>query len=262
MELSGQKSAVEALEMFSKNNIHSIILSGIVGSGKTYLAKQYANMLDISDFNLIKPSVSNARDIVENSINLENQIVFCIENLDTGVLSTSYALLKFLEEPRSNIYIIITCRNINAVPDTIISRSSHVVVAPPLMSDIDKYAENKDPTKFNRIRSKPLWKCIKNLNDVDKLYNLSDEQFNYIDNINNIINLNNPISTSVWSLGHFDDGTETPLDLIINRIILDNLEYRKFGIRCIDAIERGRISSYAILSNFMFDIKYSISYGG
>lgn len=261
MEFNFQKSAIDLLQMFANNDLHSIIISGISGSGKTYLSKQYANMLNILDFSLIQPSVSNARDIVESSIELDNKILFCIENLDEGVLSTSYALLKFLEEPRTNVYIVITCRNINIVPDTIISRSSHIPLSPPRIEDINLYAEHKDPLRFQKIKNTELWKCAKTFSDVDKLFNLNESQFNYIDSINTKINLSSPVSSIIWSLGHSDDGSDIPIEFIIDRIILDNPEYLRYGVRCMDSIAKGRISSYAILSKFIFDIKYLVKKG-
>lgn len=261
MEFNFQKSAIDSLKMFAKNDLHSVIISGISGSGKTYLSKQYANMLNISDFSLIQPSVSNARDIVEGSIELDNKVLFCIENLDVGVLSTSYALLKFIEEPRNNVYIVVTCRNINMIPDTILSRSSHIALAPPMIEDINTYAEYKDPLRFQKIKDTKLWVCAKTFSDVDKLFNLNESQFNYIDSINDKINLSSPISSIIWSLGHSDDGSDIPIEFIIDRIILDNPEYLRYGIRCMDSVKKGRISSYAILSKFIFDVKYLVKKG-
>ena len=98
MVAKNQKSALEELTQFAENNVHTIIIEGPEGCGKTYLAKQYAKMLDVSDFISIEPKVSDIRQAVDSSIETKSPMVLCVENLDLGVASAAYTLLKFLEE--------------------------------------------------------------------------------------------------------------------------------------------------------------------
>ena len=134
-----QQNAIAELKSLSKYLRHSVLIEGPSGSGKSFLAKQYSQYLNILDFQVINPRVDDIRYCIDTCSGINNDIVICIENLDTGVREASYALLKFLEEPSDNIYVIITCNSIHHVPDTIVSRSSIVSINAPARADIDTY---------------------------------------------------------------------------------------------------------------------------
>ena len=124
MNFVSQNTPTLQLMDLANSRHHSILIEGPQGCGKTYLAKQYAAMLNVSDFEVVKCSVDTIRDAIDETCKIKNDVVICLENLDDGVLSASYTILKFLEEPLPNVYIVVTCRNLKKVPDTIISRSS------------------------------------------------------------------------------------------------------------------------------------------
>ena len=107
MELISQRAALEDLHRLADANKHSILIEGSEGCGKSYIAKQYATMLDIVDFQVVEPKVQCIKEAINSCYVIDNPIVLYIENLDTGVLAASYALLKFLEEPSSHVYIVI-----------------------------------------------------------------------------------------------------------------------------------------------------------
>ena len=115
MELISQRAALEDLHRLADANKHSILIEGSEGCGKSYIAKQYATMLDIVDFQVVEPKVQCIKEAINSCYVIDNPIVLYIENLDTGVLAASYALLKFLEEPSSHVYIVITCRNLQNI---------------------------------------------------------------------------------------------------------------------------------------------------
>ena len=92
---------------------------GPEGCGKSYLARQFAIKLGVDDFALVEPTVAGIREISDLCSEITTPIVICIENLDTGVVAASYTLLKFLEEPRKNVHVVVTARNIKHLPDTI-----------------------------------------------------------------------------------------------------------------------------------------------
>lgn len=260
MILRCQSSALEDLKNLASRDRHSLLVEGVRGSGKTYLAKQYAKMLNISDFIQVASTVNDIRNSIDTCYNLESKVVLCIENLDSGVPGASYTLLKFLEEPRENIYIVVTCSNINKVPDTIVSRSSVVTVAAPTTLDLTTFAETypQERQKFLSGRT-GIWRSVKNFWDVDYCMNLASVSYcEYLENLPSFIHSKKPVSDIVWSLGHYPDNSELPVTFAVNYIISNTSEARiqKYGIECIRDLESSRLASHAVLSKFVMDCKW------
>lgn len=258
MNLICQNASISELKKLSSYGRHSLLIEGPAGCGKSYLAKQYASYLNISDFQIVDPNVQSIKSAIEECYRLETPIVLCIENLDKGVPAASYALLKFLEEPSSNVYIVVTCRNINNVPDTIISRSAVVTVSPPIDKDIESFALNRDSDKFNELKSNLLWKCVRTFNDVDYVLTMTPQQLDYFEHLKSLCSFKDSVSTIMWQLGHYSDNSETPLELVIRYIseLCNNQFIRLTGIKCIAELSNSRIASHAVLAKFAFDCKY------
>lgn len=258
MKFLCQESALSELQSLANNDRHSVLIEGPEGSGKSYLAKQYASMLFVSDFQEILPKVDIIKDTIDTCLKMNTPIVLCIENLDTGVPAASYALLKFLEEPLPNVYIVITCRNVKHVPDTIISRCAVVVTSPPVDIDVSSYSLSKNPDKFKLVQHSILWRCVRTFKDADTVLNMTDANLEYFKSLDSLSKFNDSVSNIVWSIGHYPDNTETPVDLVIRYImeILNTAHIRKAGIACIRDITQGRIASHACLAKFVFEAKY------
>ena len=155
MQLMNQQQALIDLTQLAEQRKQAVVISGAYAVGKTYLAREYGKLLGIPDFTVIEPKVNDIKSTIDSLIQLDTPIVLCVENLDLGVAAASYTLLKFLEEPKSNIYIVITCRNISQIPDTILSRAILVSVPNILSADIDAYAKTKNSV------SSIVWKMQK-----------------------------------------------------------------------------------------------------
>lgn len=260
MILRCQASALEELQNLAFRDRHSVLLEGVSGSGKTYLAKQYAKMLNITDFAVVPSTVNDIRKSIDMCYNLESRVVLCIENLDSGVAGASYTMLKFLEEPRENIYIVVTCGNIHKVPDTIVSRSSVVTLAAPTEQDLIDFSNTYPKEKREAVLFREgVWHAVKNFLDVDYAVNIP--QLSYLDHLESLVDLvrsKKPISDIVWSLGHYPDSTEIPVKFAIKYIIsnTDDARIKRFGITCIKELDGSRLASHAVLSKFVMDCKY------
>lgn len=253
-----QQEPLNELKKLCDSDRHSILIEGGPGCGKTYLARQFANMKEIPDFQEIAPKVQDIRDAMDLCNKLDNNIVICIENLDKGVSGASYTLLKCLEEPLPNMYIVITCRNINFVPDTIISRSTVVSVSPPTDSDMDLYCRSLNPDRYFKLKDTPLWRCVRVFSDANTVLTLNDEKIAYFDSLNSMQRFSDTVSNIVWKLGHFEDKSETPVELVIRYMmeIINTNHVRKCGIECISDLTQERIAQHAVLAKFAFDCKY------
>lgn len=258
MVAKNQKSALEELTQFADNKNHSIIIEGPEGCGKTYLAKQYAKMLNVLDFIMVQPKVSDIRQAVDSCIAIKSPMVLCIENLDIGVASAAYTLLKFLEEPIPTAYVVVTCRNILNVPDTIISRCAVTTVSTPIVSDILAYAEQINSDKYLSIKKSKLWGCARTFKDANTILNLTSEQQEYFKSLGSMLSFSDSVSSMMWNLGHYPDKSETPIDLVLRYIVSEakSEHIKRSAIECISNLSTTKIASHAILAKFLFESKY------
>lgn len=258
MKLRFQQTALAELQTLANADRHSVLIEGPIGSGKSTLAKTYGEYLNIVDFASVSPTVQAIRDALDASYNLSEPIVYCIENLDSGVPGASYTLLKFLEEPSDKVYIVVTCRNQLNVPDTIVSRSTCVTIATPTDVDIVDYAKATDSTRYNILNVRQVWKGVKTLNDVDSVYMMTPAQVDYYDTLASVLTFKDTVSNIMWKLGHYSDNSETNIQFIFNYIINSSTSRRiqYHAIACVNDIIKSRIASHAVLAKFVLECKY------
>lgn len=258
MNFINQQEAIESLKILSTNRHHGVVISGTKGSGKSYLAKKYSEMLNVEDFYPVNPSMSDIKAVITLCTEATNDIVLCIENLDNGVLQVAYPLLKFIEDCPKNIYVVVTCLNIRQIPDTILSRCALVSINNPVADDIERYAKSIDLNMYNNLKDTPLWRCVRNLNDVDTLIKLSPEHLAYFDTIRSLVDFKGTVSTIAWKLQNYEDKTPTPISLVIRYImqLINTTRCNNVCIKCLDALENSRMPQNAIITRFVFENKY------
>jgi replication-associated recombination protein RarA len=258
MVATNQTSALDNLKLLAEHNQHGIVLSGISGCGKTHLAKQYADMLKIPNFYIANPVMSELKSVIDICRSSKDPLVLCIENLDTGVIQTSYPLLKLIEDCPSYIYVVVTCNNIYRIPNTILSRCALVMISPPSKSDLEQYATIKNLKLFENLKGRQIWQCVKGYKDVDTLFNLTDAQISYFDSLNSILKFNSTISNLTWKLQHYEDNSETPIILVLRYILslANNQHLRASCISCLNDLESKMISQNAIITKFVMENKY------
>ncbi len=258
MDLKFQKDAIDELNMLAKSDRHSILIEGPAGCGKSFIAKQYTKMINVVDFSSVQPTVQSIREALEASYDLTAPVVFCIENLDTGVPAASYTLLKFLEEPSNNVYLIVTCRNRFKVPDTIISRSTCITMSSPIESDIRDYAQIKDIGRFNQLSNHSIWQAVRSLNDVEVAFRLNNDQLAYYTQLRDVLDFKDSVSNIIWKLGHYSDNKETSIPFVFNYIIATTKSehIKHHAIECMKDITTARIASHAVLAKFVLECKY------
>lgn len=261
MIMECQASALSSLQEFCESDKHSILIEGPAGCGKTYLAKMFSNIKGCSDFISCSAKIDDIKNLIDSSYSVSKPIVICIENLDVGVVGSSYTLLKFLEEPSSNIYIVITCINSYNIPDTIISRCVTTSVRCPSLSDRNLYTQSKYNDKASIKSYRQLLNCCKSFKEIDSLFALSLDEVNYILALSDIFKFKESIGTISWNLSHFPSNKETPLNLVFDYLIASspNADYAQVGINCADELTMKRMSANSVITRYLFDCKYAVS---
>ena len=145
----------------TKNLHHGLLLKGIPGIGKTALAMELANYLLCStpkgdtpcgkcqgcqlfkasshpDFHQVlsekQVGVDQIRDAIQKlqgTAQLSGNKVLIIHGAETMTESAANALLKTLEEPTRNTYIVLLCDSLQGILPTILSRCEKIILHPP-----------------------------------------------------------------------------------------------------------------------------------
>lgn len=259
MDLKNQQMIYPELVKFAEHKRHNILISGVEGCGKTYLAKLYAKELKIEDFQIVESKMSAIKNAIENCMHINTPIVLCIENLDLGVNAVSYAVLKFLEEPSENVYIVVTCRNVKGVPDTILSRCVTLTLSQMAESDLVVYAKEENAVKFLQIyKDSIFWRCAKSVEDVDIMLGLNSNQIEYIKGLQGILTSTEPVYNVIWKLHKFPDGTLTPINIVIKYLMYSTSSNKIFKAchKCLMSLSYSQIGIHAVLAKFVFEVKY------
>ena len=258
MQFKSQGEATSEINKLAAVRRQSVIVEGPSGCGKSWLTKEYANLLGVSDLSVVTPKVAELKEALDSSQSLGTPVVLCIENLDLGVAAASYALLKSLEEPSPNVYIVITCRNMQMLPDTIISRSAVVNVGPPTNDDIDLYGSTKDRLKFNNVKDRLVWQCVKSFSDADAVLSMANDEVAYYETLSELCHFKDSVSTLSWNISHYSSGKECNIELAIRSVmeLMHKPFITKIGIECIRDLNLGRIAQHAVIAKFLFNAKY------
>lgn len=259
MEFKSQIEPINQLKALAESNRQSLLIEGPPGSGKTYLSRYYANLIDVHDVVVVSPKVGDIKEAIEGALAVENNVLLCIENLDLGVPAASYTLLKFLEEPVPHVYISVTCRNIRHIPDTIISRTTCVTVGPPTIDDLNAYGQSVNPAAYNGVRNSLVWQCARTLSDADAILKMNIDELSYYVNLKQVVKFSDSVSNIVWAISHYShNNSECNLELAVRSIIAlcSNPFITQCGVDCIRDLNEGRIAKHAILSKFVFNAKY------
>ena len=257
MTLEFQSNAIYELNLCAALDHRSIVIVGKRGTGKSHLAKYFANVVGADMCVSVQPKASEIRETVDSLIQMNTKRVLVVENLDDATFGTSQILLKLFEEPVPNLYIVITCVNPSMVPNTIHSRALRVFVKDPTQSDLDTYAKEKDERKQDVYKKYRAYKTCKTLSDIDELFGYNLDAIKHFETFKNTKFLRKPIGTSIWSINH-DDSNAKLSSKIALRVLLASIEPGLVYKEVLDALtdlELGRISENAILTRMVLHLK-------
>ena len=257
MELKYQQSAISYLKKLADADCHSILVSGISGSGKTYLATYFAKYKKIPTFHAIQPKVADLKELIDDSYRLDDDQVICIENLDKGKDAAAQVILKYLEEPLPNVYILVTCSNVSNIPATIRSRSIHVPLENPSKEDLTDYAMFVNRSKWELIQGKVISSVCKSLSEINFVLNLSLDEINYYESFSDDKFWGSSVDQIMWNIGHYDNNSKTDVNLSLRCLHKYAIAWgiKNCILEALVDLEFGRLSETAVLGRLALACK-------
>lgn len=149
------------LQSIVASQVHALLISGPLGAGKVTVARTVAKLklgqdLEVAPYFLPiridgkSITIEQAREI-QNFLQLKTtgkrsiRRVVLIEDAGNMTREAQNALLKSLEEPPADTFIIMTVQSPNDVLETIRSRSQHVAIRRVTLNDAEKYFATSFP---------------------------------------------------------------------------------------------------------------------
>lgn len=154
----GQKKVLRYIDNLIKKGFpRFIIITGTKGQGKTELAIEISKKLKIPFCN-IETKIDDIREMIEMAYKQTERIIYLIQNADKMSLNAKNSLLKLVEEPPQQAYIIMELQQIENTLDTIKSRCQEIKMDSYELKDIEKFIE-KEKADLDKENEK-IVKCL------------------------------------------------------------------------------------------------------
>ena len=185
MQIVGMNNCKERLARMSKLP-HLTIMSAPIGAGKTLLIKRMAE-----EYNLrlvhIGNKIDDIRNLIQDSVSLEQPTLFAIGEGDSMSLGAKNALLKITEEPPRNCHIVMEIRDISTVLETIISRGTIFEIDKYSYKELKRYAievlgmsDDEDTSNICQISTTPGDVKVYMEVGYKECFNFAQTVYNYI----------------------------------------------------------------------------------
>lgn len=194
----GQEQLLNTIDMQIKEHKYPrfSILVGPSGGGKKLIAKHIAKELDAQIVNS-EGKVEDVRQIIKLANSTFITTVYVFTDVEKMSSNAENALLKFLEEPPNNAYVILTTQSEYSLLDTIRSRGVIYHLNPYTPEEIEDYLMWYIPLPQTNIEEfiRLFTDLCETPGDVKLLASMNAEDFyNYVelvvDNIDSVIGAN------------------------------------------------------------------------
>lgn len=116
-------------------------------------------------------------DFNKSSVENEDIKIYIINLIEKAPVASLNKLLKFIEEPNSNIVAIFTSNSVDSILQTIVSRCQTITLKEFMVSDLIEYLDN------NNVSYEDAWLISKISNNAEKNLDLvNDVTFNVVKN--------------------------------------------------------------------------------
>lgn len=236
-----------------------VILIGARGSGKKSVTHEICKMLNANEV-ICGNGINDIREIKNNVIRTKTVYVFL--DADNMSIQANNSLLKFTEEPRKDVYIIMTVESLGNVAKTLQSRAVVYLMDAYKPNELGEYSEKYDS---KRNCTKYLYESLCDTpGECDLLYKQNPQEFyDYVSKV--VDNIATTSGSNVFkiadkiALKDSDDG----YDLILfwkcfNKVIFDR-RFHMSGIRITNEYLRyaksKAINKQTLFDNWILDIR-------
>ena len=174
----GQDKLLNIIDSFDLDTLpRSLLLIGEKGSGKHLISKYISEK-----FNLQLIDITNdlTQESIENIYQRVEPYLYIISAPDITVKDQN-TILKFIEEPLKNSFVIILCENKNQLLPTVINRCYNLTLAPYNIETLSRFNENNidDKLILSIIRTPGELREIKG-EHISQMFTLADKMINKI----------------------------------------------------------------------------------
>lgn len=204
----GQKKILNRIDSFSIDTLpHSILFVGERGSGKHTLCKYISDkfklpLIDITDI------LSN--ELIENIYLSVNSNIYLIDGTKITEKDQNM-ILKFLEEPLKNSYIIIISENRNSLLDTIVNRCMYFELEPYSKEELLNFTDNEYYMEILRTPGKII-SFSSNIENVQQLVDKICDKLSVANYANTL--------TLVNKFNYSDEYDKIDVDIFLEILIL------------------------------------------
>lgn len=261
---------------------HSILLCGVKGSGKHTFCQYLCDQMGMLYVD-VKASIGNNKLSTKgySASELREYIDYCYTCVDTRCLVIDYAdidikdsasLLKFLEEPPKNIFVVLLTEYLEYVLDTIRNRCRVMYMEPYTNEQLGEFCTCADELdmvmKYATNPGQVIELCRVGLQRVKSVEALCNNIFNQIQNASysNILNIPETFFSSKNDNFPFEVFLRM-LTSTISAIVIQNIvsvEYYsaailtfKFSHTC----KNPRVDKRVELENYLFELKQTLRGG-
>ena len=268
MEIKGQDSILRLIDSQTTSTFpNSLILLGEKGGGKHLLCQYIADKLNLTAVTL---SDNLSQELIEELYTRVEPYLYIIEE-ETLTVKRQNMILKFLEEPLKNSFIVILSSNKQFLLPTIINRCQVWELAKYSVEILKEFSSFPDSMLFDIVRTPgevlKVEKCHTNFNDLINLLDKLIEK-TAVANFSNILTISDKIDFDNKDDGKFDILIVVrTLVWLVQRKILESVSAGKY-YKCYELISElsynltiPNINKKLCFENFLTKMKRISIYG-
>lgn len=225
----GQKKLLKMFENYIKINKvpKFMILTGSKGYGKKTLCKELATMMNV-DIVMFGNKVDDLRECIDLAYQQTQPILYVLTDADTMSVAAKNSILKLIEEPPKNAYIVMLVDNQESILATILSRARVYSLDNYSYEEIKQFLNQKE-TAFTQTELEQVANICDCPGMVESMLASENAEMiplvnKLLDNISQITLSNLLKITKKFKINESSEGMDIPL--FIN--CLQHFLYRKF----------------------------------
>lgn len=193
MSIIGQNKLQQKISTLSLDNFnHTNLFIGPSGSGKHFFANIIAKKLNLEYVDITEKL--NMDDL--NALCCSSILYLCVIDVDKISIKDQNTILKFVEEPQRNIFIVLLTENINNVIATIQNRCYKVFFEPYTKEQLSFFNTNNINEYYYSVLDTPGKIISTNNEQVEETFSLCKKLIDKFDkaNFSNLLSIADKIN--------------------------------------------------------------------